>query len=429
MRILQLIGAILLVFASPAMAKDAGLPWVVTQKSGDVRVIRNGLQPASVNLRASLLAGDVVATGPNGRAMLTRGEDYVVIAPDSRLALPQEQQQTGFTRLIQQVGTMLYKVKRTGVPHFEVKTPMLAAVVKGTTFTVVVDQKSAAVQVTEGVVEVSSLTGDARRLVEGGMTVYIGRERPHEIIEVKSGGAGLPEPTAEDGAVQIESSGDVSLTAITNLTGGLVREAPVAVAANSVGTAVTSPIGGSTTSPVLAPVADDPVGEAPSVEETLTGTTEPILGVVETTVPAITEPVLDIVDTTVPAITEPVIDIVETTVPIITEPVLDLAQTTVPAVTAPVIDIVETTLPAVTAPVIDIVETTLPVVTQPVIEIVETTLPVVTQPVIDIVETTVPVVTQPVIDIVETTVPVVTQPVIDVVQTIPNVICILLCGR
>ena len=38
-------------------------------------------------------------------------------------------------------------------------------------------------------------------------------------------------------------------------------------------------------------------------------------------------------------------------------------------------------------------------------------------------------VTAPVIDIVETTVPVITQPVTDVVQTIPNVICVLLCGR
>lgn len=341
MRILQLIGAILVVFASPALAKDA--TWIVAQKSGEVQVIRNGMQPASVNLRASLSAGDIVATGANGRAMLTKGEDYVVVAPDSRLALPNEPQETGFTRLIQQVGTMLYKVKRTGVPHFEVKTPMLAAVVKGTTFTVVVDQKGAAVQVTEGIVEVSPLTGNARRLVEGGMTVYVGRERPDEIIEVKSGAVGLP----EDGAIQIESSGDVSLTTITNLTDGLVREAPVTrvVTANPTGNIVTSAVGGSTTSPVLAPVSqveDLLTDTAPAIEDTLTGVTEPILGVGETTLPAITDPVVDIVQTIVPVITEPVVEIVQIIVPVVTQPVVDVLQPIVPVVTQPVTGIVET---------------------------------------------------------------------------------------
>ncbi len=387
MRVLQIIGAILIVFASPATAKDVVSAWIVSQKSGEVRVIRSGMQPASVNLRAALSPGDIVATGANGRAMLTRGDDYVVVAPDSRLALPKEQQETGFTRLIQQVGTMLYKVKRTGVPHFEVKTPMLAAVVKGTTFTVVVDQKGAAVQVTEGVVEVSSLTGDARRLVEGGMTVYVGRERPDEIIEVKSGGVGLPEST-DDSAVQIEGSGDVSLTTITDLTDGLVRQAPVTlVAAASPVAEVVPTSSGSTTSPALAPVApvDDLLaGTAPAIEDTLTGTTEPILSVVETTVPAITDPVVDIVQATVPAITEPVLEIVDTIVPVITEPI---------------------------------------------VEIVDTVVPVITDPVVEIVDTIVPVITEPVIDIVDATLPVLTQPVTDVVQTIPDVICVLLCGR
>ena len=196
MRILQLFGAILILFASPAIAKEGSAAWIVAQKSGDVRVLRSGMQPASVNVRAALSPGDVIATGMTGRAMLTRGDDYVVVAPSSRLLLPKEEQQKGFTRLIQQVGTMLYKVRHTGVPHFAVETPMLAAVVKGTSFTVIVDDDRAAVQVTEGIVEVSSASGNARRLVEGGMTVYVGRERPDAIIEMKPGAVDLPLATA-----------------------------------------------------------------------------------------------------------------------------------------------------------------------------------------------------------------------------------------
>src|SRR3954453_22246078 len=138
MRILQIIGGVLLLIASPAFA-NGGAAWTVTQKSGDVRVLRNGVQPASLEVRSSVAPGDVVATGANGRALLTNGDDYVIVAPSSRLLLPREQQQSGFTRLVQQVGTMLYKVKHTGIPHFSVQTPMLAAVVKGTSFTIVVD--------------------------------------------------------------------------------------------------------------------------------------------------------------------------------------------------------------------------------------------------------------------------------------------------
>lgn len=380
MRILQLIGAVLVLFASPAMAKDAVAAWTVAQKSGDVRVVRNGMQPTSVNVRAALAPGDIVATGANGRAMLTKGDDYIVVAPSSRLVLPKAQERSGYTRLIQQMGTMLYKVKRTGVPHFAVDTPMLAAVVKGTTFTIVVDQKGAAVQVTEGVVEVSSLTGDARRLVEGGLTVYVGRERPNEIIEVKPNAVQLPGAAqVGDEVVQIEGSGDVSLTTISTLTDGLVREAPVAKLVSATGDVVTVASGSSTAAAaILAPVSD-----APAQTTLVTNTTEPVLGTIGTSAPGITEPVLSVVATTLPAIAETAVGLVQATLPIVTQPVVEIVQATVPAITQPVVQIVQATVPAITQPVVQIVQT----------------------------------------------VPVVTQPVVNVVAAVPNVLCTLLCGR
>jgi hypothetical protein len=334
MRIIHVIAAFLALIATPAFAKEGSLAWIVAQKSGDVRVIRNGLQPASVQVRAALSPGDLVATGANGRAMLTRGDDYVVVAPGSRLLLPKEEQKSGFTRLLQQVGTMFYKVKHTGVPHFAVQTPMLAAVVKGTSFSVVVDKDRAAVQVTEGVVEVSSLTGEASRLVERGLTVYIGRELPNEIIEVKPGTTVPPVSGGKGEAVKVERSGDVPLSTVVNLTDGLVKEAPVVVS--------------------VAPAAD----------------------AVKVVLPVVT-PVVDVVDTTVPGVIEPVVDVVETTVPPVVDPVVDIVETTVTPVVEPVVEIVETALPAVVAPVVEIVEAVVPAVTQPVVTIVET----ITQPV------------------------------------------------
>ena len=389
MRILRFIGALLIVIASPSMAKD-GAAWVVTQKSGDVRVLRNGVQPASVRVRSALSAGDVVATGTNGRAMLTRGEDYVVVAPGSRLLLPKEEQKSGITRLIQQVGTMLYKVKHTGVPHFAVETPMLAAVVKGTSFTVVVDDKRAAVQVTDGLVEVTSATGNARRFVESGMTVYVGRERPSEIVVVKPGDPITATSGGADGAtIKIEGSGDVPLSTVTDLTGGLVREAPTAPVA--VATALAANVLSAT------PAADT------STPTTATdAVTSPVAEVVTTTAPVVTEPVVAVVDTVAPVVTEPVVATVEAVAAAVTQPTLEVVQTTVPAVTQPVVEIVQTTVPIVTQPVVEIVQTTVPTVTQPVVAVVE---PIV-QPVVTVVQ---PVV-QPIVAVVQPVVPAVTQP-------------------
>ena len=356
MRFLHFLGAVLVLFASPAMAQDVA--WVVTQKSGDVRVLRNGLQPASVQVRASLLAGDVIATGATGRAMLTRGDDYVVVAPGSRLLLPKEEQQSGFTRLVQQVGTMLYKVKHTGVPHFAVETPMLAAVVKGTSFTVVVDKDRAAVQVTEGVVEVSSATGDARRLVEGGVTVYVGREQPSQIIEMKPRAVDLPASASDSESVKIEGTGDVSLSAVTDLTGGLVREALVApvVATAKVPAVVTTATTVGVT-PSAAPVATTPAVGTPTVD--LVNSTVP--AGTGTTVPTVIEPVVGVVQATVPAVTDPVVTIVET-ISVVTAPAVDVVQAVVPTVAEPVIAVVQPAVTAVTQPVVGIVET----ITQPV---------------------------------------------------------------
>ena len=376
MRILQIIVTILFFVATPAIAKDGGpAAWIVAQKSGHVQVVRAGMQPASVQLRASLSPGDVVATGADGRAMLTRGGDYVIVAPGSRLLLPKNEAQSGFTHLVQQVGTMLYKVRHTGVPHFEVETPMLAAVVKGTSFTVIVDKDRAAVQVTEGVVEVSSATGNARRLVDGGMTVYVGRERPDEIVEMKPGES---EPLTLEGraddTVKIEGSGDVPLSTITNLTSGLVSEAPVApvVAVANTGASnglVTVPASG------LQPVVE-------TVEGAVPGLTDPVVDLVEGTLPGITDPVLDIIEGTLPGITDPVVGIVETVLPPVFAPVVDIVDTVLPPVIAPVVDVVDAVLPPVVAPVVDIVETVVPPVVVPVVEVVQTVVPPVVAPVV-----------------------------------------------
>jgi hypothetical protein len=367
-RLLLTIISVFSVWATPVLAKDAGAHlWVVSQLSGDARVIRSGLQPASLTVNARLAPGDMVVTGATGRATLAKGADYIVMAPRSELRLPASPQPNGFTRVMQNIGTMLFKVRHTGVPHFAVDTPMLAAVVKGTTFTVVVDKDRSAVQVTEGAVEVVANDGGMERLVAGGRTVFIKHNDPKTLIEADPKTNATTAPSSS--AVNIIGSATPSVATIASLTGGLVRaEAAQPTFASTAPHVVTA----APTTTVTAPTA------TPTV--TTAGITDPIVGFVDTTAPAVTNPAAGLVDTTVPGVTDPIVDIVNKTLPSIMDPVVDLVDTT-PKVTEPIIDIVE----PVTEPVIEVVES----ITEPLADVVEP----VTAPVLDVIDA----VTEPVL--------------------------------
>jgi hypothetical protein len=438
MRMLHILGMVLFLFASPASGKTAAA-WVVAQKSGDVQVVRNGAQPASIQLHSALAPGDLVATGASGRAMLTNGDDYVIVAPSSRLVLPREQQQTGFTRLIQQVGTMLYKVKHTGVPHFSVDTPMLAAVVKGTSFTIVVDQNRSAVQVTDGIVEVSSSNGFARRLVERGATVYVGRERPNEIIELKSG-VELPAPTSSDDGVRIESSGDVPLSTVSDLTGGLVREMPTAPVATAVNIPVTN-IAAQTMAQATDSLSGAPIIAAADVSTpslTTPSITSPVVAVGQVTVPEVgvdlsttlTPPVITTASITTPTVTTSLsttpISTPTVTTPIATVTPVTVSPVTVSSVTVPTVSVTPTTITTspITTPTVSTPTVSTPTVTTPIASVTPVTVPTVTVPTVTVAPVTVtpttiatPTVTVPTISTPAITTPTVTTPIV----TIPSV--------
>ena len=428
MRILRIFGGLLLITATPAFADGTPASWKVSQKSGDVFVFHPGMQAASVQISASLAPGDVVATGPNGRAMLTRGSDYVVVAPGSRLLLPKEQEQSGFTRLVQQVGTMLYKVHHTGLPHFAVQTPMLAAVVKGTSFTVIVDEDRAAIQVTDGIVEVSSAAGQAHRLVERGTTVYVGRERPDSIIELKHGTVDLP--SSKGRSVKVAATADMSLSEVTALTGGLVHATAGAPAPATNGTAVTVsagiapsvPSNASVTAVVRpAPATVQPATAAvtqPAAAIVQTPGTQPAVQVATAAVPAVAQPVINTVTPAVAAITQPAIGVVQAAVPALTQHTINIVTPTVPTITQPAVNVVQTIVPTVAQPAVSTVAAAVPAITQPVINTVTTVVPAITQPAVNVVQTAVPAVTQPAINTVTAAVPAITQPAVNVVQTV-----------
>ena len=367
-RILLIIMSLLAFSSAPAHAATKAVErWTVTQRSGDTRVVRAGLQPASMTINQALAPGDTIITGANGRASLTRGGDYIVVAPRSQMRLPAKPEQNGITAIIQDLGTLLYKVRRTGVPHFTVDTPMLAAVVKGTTFTVVVDKDRSAVQVIEGVVEVTAADGGMRNLVHGGKTVFIDHDSPKSLLTADAVSLGKP-GQGEGEAVRISGSEGESVIDVATATAGQVSmegpkiTAPVSVVAAAVvsgvpagsvaliaAVAIAAPISApTTTSPTVVAVAG-PVVTTPAV---------PVATVPIVAAPVVTVPIVAAV-VTAPVVTVPAVAIPAVTVPGVTVPIPAIAVPVVPVVTGPV-----TPLPVV-APVVTVPTVITPTVKLP----------------------------------------------------------------
>jgi FecR-like protein len=146
----------LLVFCSAMQAEaEDGSPWRVSKSSGEVWMTTSGVQKASLTDDTLLKPGDSIRTGRSGRVLLTRGEETILISPNSVVALPEKSQDGLSTTIIEQAGSILIKAEKRNVKHFQVETPYLAAVVKGTQFRVDVGQKGSRVEVIEGKVEVS----------------------------------------------------------------------------------------------------------------------------------------------------------------------------------------------------------------------------------------------------------------------------------
>jgi FecR-like protein len=163
-----LLGGLLYLAPLSTAAAEDGAPWRVSKSSGEVWTTTSGVQNASLNSEALLQAGDSIRTGPTGRVLLTRGQETILISPNSVVALPTDQKDGLSTTIIEQAGSILIQAEKRNVKHFQVETPYLAAVVKGTHFRVDVTKAGGHVEVLEGKVEVADFkTGEIALVLSG----------------------------------------------------------------------------------------------------------------------------------------------------------------------------------------------------------------------------------------------------------------------
>ncbi|MBR0712948.1 FecR domain-containing protein [Bradyrhizobium liaoningense] len=185
-----LMAALLVGIGSSAFAADGGV-WSVSKASGDVWIATDGAQQVSLKQEEALKPGDTIRTGRNGRVLLVRGEETILISPNSVVGLPAEKKDGLSTTIVQQAGSILLEVEKRNVKHFEVETPYLAAVVKGTQFSVTVGAGSTKVGVVRGQVEVSDFkTGQIAQVMPGQSATAFEHGKPG----LSLGGAGTFNP-------------------------------------------------------------------------------------------------------------------------------------------------------------------------------------------------------------------------------------------
>ncbi|NOT42055.1 MAG: FecR domain-containing protein [Alphaproteobacteria bacterium] len=200
--------------------------WRVVDTAGVVRVGGPGFMPVALSREQQLPADAWIQTA-SGRAVLVRGHETVIVEPNSRVQLPGTAV-NGNTQVLQTIGSAIYKIGKQKKPHFQVDTPYMAAVVKGTAFTVTVSDEEASVAVTEGLVEISTPDQSDVEFVRPGFTALVSRDNGSDIVidQTRGEDRGGPEvPKSDGGSTQAvlitKAIGDVDVD-VKDVSSGLV---------------------------------------------------------------------------------------------------------------------------------------------------------------------------------------------------------------
>ena len=172
-RILRLITAAILIaaFANATNADDPAV-WSIVQATGKIWIRAGGAEAVSLGNTRTIAPGTTLATSASGRALLKRGEETMIVGPNTIMQVPPGSSRL-FTTVIEVTGIVEFDVEKRNVRHFAVQTPNLAAIVKGTHFSVQAGTGGDTVAVTRGIVEVESLATGKKMDVRAGQRVEI----------------------------------------------------------------------------------------------------------------------------------------------------------------------------------------------------------------------------------------------------------------
>lgn len=159
-----------------AMAAPAGAfanDWIVSKVSQPSRYTEDRKTWVTVTPGMTVKDQSWISTGPRGRVVLERAKDRVTFQPNTLAGVFERPGFSVHTDFAQQSGQIRLEIDPRKTPHLAVQTPYLAAVVKGTVFTVSVDAKGAKVGVERGRVEVTDALSGERTGVRAGQQAAV----------------------------------------------------------------------------------------------------------------------------------------------------------------------------------------------------------------------------------------------------------------
>lgn len=114
----------MLVSGSAAFAEDSG--WVISEADGQVSIAR-GDKAVYGATGTALEVGDVVSTSKAARAVLARGDEFVILAPNKKVRIARKQEPGALAQVMDFVGGIFSSNSQK--TRFDSSTS--AAVVKG----------------------------------------------------------------------------------------------------------------------------------------------------------------------------------------------------------------------------------------------------------------------------------------------------------
>ena len=169
---LGLQAAVCLFFALPMTAKAAEEDWVVAKATAQVKFSTDQTNWHAVKVGMTIPNGAWMSTGPRARALLQRGVESVNFHPGTVASITTNDRHE--TEVVQPTGMLDLDIEKRAAPHTRVDTPYLAAIVKGTKFSVTVSAKTADVSVSRGLVNVRSLQSSQQADVGPGQSASVG---------------------------------------------------------------------------------------------------------------------------------------------------------------------------------------------------------------------------------------------------------------
>jgi hypothetical protein len=145
-----------LVVASLWLSAARASDLTVTATIGQVTLIEHGRSvPASVGVQLSLPVE--IHTGADGAVDLQQLGSSFHVGPNSTIAVPEAAARgSAVDKIKQSAGYVLYNIKSRKDHPLAVETPYLVSVVKGTVFTIAVEERATTVALMEGLLDISA---------------------------------------------------------------------------------------------------------------------------------------------------------------------------------------------------------------------------------------------------------------------------------